>query len=310
MAQEPNAVDQMLVAPGLAARQLTLGELVTLRLWRRKLALVGVAILGLMAVLALGAPVITPENPYDLSTWNVVNQGLSPRLTPAWYFILGTDGNGHLILSQIAWGARASLSVTLMGTLAALLIGVPIGALAGYFGGWLDTLLMRVTDVFLILPFVPLVLLAAGIFGGRDALSISRVLIVFSWPVMARLTRAACLALRDHDLTTAARALGVRDSAIIWRHLLPNALSTIVVTTTVTAATCITVETIVDFFGLGLQYPDISWGTVLLAAFTSLNWSQWWTIVFPGAALAVTILAMSFVGSGLDDALDARSAGV
>ena len=309
MAQEPFVLDQAAAQPGLAPRQLTLGELALRRLWRRGVGIVGAVILLLITALAVFAPIITPENPYDVSTWDATNQGLSPRLMPAWYFILGTDPNGHLILSQIAWGARVSLSVAMAGTLGALIMGIPIGAVAGYAGGWLDTLLMRVTDVFLIVPFVPVVLFAASLFGARDAWSISRILIVFSWPMMARMARVVYMGLRDQDYAMAARAQGIRHRAIIMRHLLPNALGPLVTTTTLITATCITTEAVVDFFGFGVQYPDVSWGTILLAAFTALNWQQWWWPVFPGAALALTVLAVHLLGTGIDDAIDVRSSG-
>lgn len=311
-AQEPVSVDLPTSAAtsALAGRPLALWELVLLRVWHGKLAVVGAIILLLMVAMAVFAPIITPENPYDVSTWDVTNQGLSPRLAPAWYFILGTDANGHLVLSQIAWGARVSLSIGLLGTLGSLMIGVLVGGVAGYAGDWIDTLLMRVTDVFLIMPFVPVILLAIGLFGGRDAWAISRVLVVFAWPPMARLTRVVYMSLRNQDFVLAARALGVSHRATILRHLLPNALGPIIATTAAITATCITVEAVADFFGLGLQYPNVSWGTILLAAYKNLNADQWWWPVFPGAALMLTVLAVSFVGRGIEAALDARASGL
>lgn len=310
MAQEPFVLDQPAIQRDASPRQLTLTELALRRLWRRRMGIAGAFILLLIVALAVCAPILTPENPYDVSTWNALNQGLSPRLVPAWYFILGTDPNGHLVLSQIAWGARVSLSVALAGTLGAVVIGIPIGAVAGYVGGWLDTLLMRVTDVFLIVPFVPVVLFAASLFGARDAWAIGRILIVFSWPMMARMARVVYLGLRGQDYALAARAQGIRHHAIIVRHLLPNALGPLVATTTLITATCITTEAVIDFFGFGVQYPDVSWGTILLAAFTALNWQQWWWPVFPAVALALTVLAVHLLGTGIDDALDVRSSAV
>lgn len=301
--QDPLALEQPLAPlPARGARQLGTAQLIVVRLLRRKGALLGALFLLLLGGLTVCAPLVTPEDPYNPLSWDVFNQNLSPRLSPVWYDVFGTNDGGQSVLVQILWGARVSLSVGLIGALSALVVG----GVAGYVGGPVETLLMRVTDVFLVLPFLALVVCAARIFGAADLWALARIFAVFSWPTIARMTRAVYVRLREEGYVEAARAIGMREWRIAVRHVLPNALSPIVVAGTLIAASCITAEAAIDFFRLGLQYPDSIWGTVMIAS-RSMNTVPWWVTAFPGIALAATVLAINALGGGLDSALDVRA---
>jgi len=297
--------------PEIATRQLTHTRLTWIRFRRHKPAMIGSVIILLMVALALLAPVITPENPYNQLSWDATNINLSPRLHPAWFYVLGTDLYGHTIFSQIAWGARVSLTVGFGGSFGATVIGVIIGAVAGYAGGWVDTIVMRMTDVFLTLPFLPLLIVSNYLFGGGSGAQrvtiVIAIFIAFFRPVIARLTRASFLSLREREFAEAARAVGVSDGRIVFRHLLPNALRPILVATTLNIASFITTEAAIDYLGAGIQYPDASWGNILTDAQNDLFNGNWWWAAFPGMFLVLTVLSVNFVGDGLGDALDVRS---
>lgn len=297
--------------PEIAARQLTQTQLTWIRFRRHKPAMIGSVMILLMVALALFAPVITPENPYNQLSWDATNINLTPRLHPAWFYVMGTDLYGHTIFSQIAWGARVSLTVGFVGSFGATVIGVIIGAVAGYFGGWVDTIVMRITDVFLTLPFLPLLIVSNYLFGSGSGTQrvtiVITIFIVFFWPVIARLTRASFLSLREREFAEAARSVGVGAGRIIFRHLLPNALRPILVATTLNIAAFITTEAAIDYLGTGIQYPDASWGNILTDAQNDLFSGNWWWAAFPGIFLVLTVLSVNFIGDGLGDALDVRS---
>jgi peptide/nickel transport system permease protein len=166
---------------------------------------------------------------------------------------------------------------------------------------------MRVTDVFLTLPFLPMLLLAANLFGQGHLWVIIGIFVVFTWPGLARLARSSYLSLRTQEFAEAARAVGVSNTRIIFRHLLPNALRPVIVATTLNVASFIVVEAAIDFLGAGLKYPDASWGNILANAQTGFSNGNWWWATFPGIALILTVLAVNFIGDGLGDALDVRA---
>lgn len=293
--------------PELATRQLTQAQLAWIRFRRHKPAMIGIAVILFMIAIAVFAPLITPESPYDMFSFDATNQSLSPRFTPGWWFMFGTDTYGHTIVSQIMWGARISLTVGFVSAFGTAIIGVLVGSVAGYFGGWIDTLMMRVTDVFLTLPFLPLLILAAAIWGQGHLWVIIGIFIVFTWPGTARLARASYLSLRSQEFTEAARAVGVGDGRIIFRHLLPSALRPLIVATTLNIAAFIVVEASIDYLGAGVVYPNASWGNILSEAQNYLITGNWWWATFPGVAIVLTVLAVNFVGDGLGDALDVRA---
>jgi len=292
--------------PQIETKQLTQLQLTWLRFRRHKPAMIGVVVLFLMIVMALCAPLL-PESPYNILSYDVLNQNLSPRFSPSWIFALGSDDNGHAMVSQIMWGARISLIVGFVSAFGTSVVGVIVGAIAGYFGGWTDTIMMRVTDIFLTLPFLPMLLLAAQIWGQGHLPVIIGIFIMFSWPAVARLARASFLSLRQQEFAEAARAVGIGNWRIIFRHLLPSALRPILVVTSLNIAGFILTEAAIDFLGAGLAYPDESWGSILANAQNGFGNGNWWWATFPGIVLILTVLSVNFIGDGLGDALDVRS---
>jgi peptide/nickel transport system permease protein len=209
----------------------------------------------------------------------------------------------------LLFGARISLSIGLFAVIMEVLIGTTLGAIAGYYGGWLDYALMRVTDVFLSIPLLPLLLVLTAIVAAtssKAALSFGVIVVIIgalSWPGVARLVRASFLSLREREFAEAARAVGNNDARIIFRHLLPNAVAPIIVQATLDVAGVIILESTLSFLGLGIQPPTASWGNMLANASSDLQ-IAWWAAVFPGLCILVTVLAINYIGDGLRDALD------
>ncbi len=294
----------------IETKQLTQLQLAWMRFRRHRLAMVGSIILLFMALMAITAQWFAPENIYDPNAANLLLTDMAPTLSQGLRYAMGTDYNGHSISSQIMYGARFSLLIGFSAAISASLFGVVIGAVAGYFGGWVDSVLMRLVDIFLALPFLPVLLVAAAIVGGghTSVLLVIGILAFFGWAYIARLLRASFLTLRSAEYTEAARAVGVSNSRIMFRHMLPNALRPILVATTLAVAGNIITEAAIDFLGVGLQYPDTSWGSVLSFAEADpmgIAGAPWVTI-WPGVFLVLTVVAVNFVGDGLSDALDVR----
>jgi ABC-type dipeptide/oligopeptide/nickel transport system permease subunit len=293
----------------LPTRQLTQLQLVWIRFRRHRLAMIGSGILLFMVLMAIFAPIIAPENIYDPNAVDVFGTpDQAPTLASGLRYIFGSDSGNHSVLSEVIYGARYSLLIGFTASILTTIIGMILGGISGYFGGWMDTVLMRTVDIFLTLPFLPLLFVAAAIFGGGHT---SPVLVIaiftfFGWAYIARLVRGLFLSLRTMEYAEAARAVGVPTSRIIMRHLLPNTLRPILVATTLGVAGIITGEAAIDFLGIGLQYPDTSWGSVLAFA-QEEQFQHWWVTVFPGMFLVITLVAVNFLGDGLSDALDVRS---
>ena len=186
-------------------------------------------------------------------------------------------------------------------------IGTVVGAIAGYFGGRVDNILMRLVDLFLAIPFLFVVLVAARFFGGGELVPLIVIFGVLFWPGLARLVRALYLSLREQDFVLAAKAVGVGDLRIAFRHILPNAIGPIVVTATLTIANAIITEAFVSYLNFGLKAQDVSWGNALSDAQTRMSVGNWWWPFFPGMFIALTVIAINFIGDGLRDALDPRS---
>ncbi len=282
------------------------------RLRRHKLAVAGIVVLLLMVLAAALAKQLSPFDPNAID--NVHWQGMP--LPPCFQsqaqcggHTLGTDEVGRDLLSRLLFGARVSLTVGLFAVIMEVLIGATLGAIAGYYGGWVDYALMRLTDVFLSIPLLPLLLVLTAIVAAtssKAALNFGVIVIIIgalSWPPVARLVRASFLSLREREFAEAARALGNNDGRIIFRHLLPNAVAPIVVQATLDVANVIILESGLSFLGLGIQPPTASWGNMLANAQSNLQ-TAWWAAVFPGLCILVTVLAINYIGDGLRDALD------
>jgi peptide/nickel transport system permease protein len=282
------------------------------RLRRHKLAIAGLFVLGLMVLAAAFAGQLAPFDPNGIDNVHWQGTPLPPCFQAASQcggHQLGTDEVGRDLLSRLLFGARISLTVGLFAVLMEILIGTILGAVAGYYGGWVDYALMRLTDVFLSIPLLPLLLVLTAIVAAsssKAALSFGVIVIIIgalSWPSVARLVRASFLSLREREFAEAARAVGNNDGRIIFRHLLPNAVAPIVVQATLDVAGVIILESTLSFLGLGIQPPTASWGNMLANAQSNLS-QAWWAAVFPGLCILVTVLAINYIGDGLRDALD------
>jgi peptide/nickel transport system permease protein len=276
-------------------------------IWRRfrnhRAALIGSTVLLLMILAILLAPL----SPYDPQASDMSAQ-LQP---PSRNHPMGTDPLGRDVLTRVLYGGRISLSVGLMVMVITLVIGVPVGALAGYFGGWLDDLLMRITDAALSLPAMLILILLGAmlreidlpLFRSNNVLVIALVIGCLSWMTVARLVRASYLTIREMDFITAARCIGAPNLRIIARYILPNAIGPIIVEATLEVGYAIMEESGLSFLGFGIQPPTPSWGNLLSDAQEHLVRHPWLAI-FPGLMIFLSIIAVNYVGDGMRDAFD------
>ena len=266
------------------------------RFARNRQAVLGIFILALVILMALFASAFYPDDPFRLA-----GKPLAPPGTSG--FLLGSDSLGRDVASGIAHGAKTSIMIGLVATVAAVFIGVIFGALSGYYGGKIDDALMRVTEMFQTIPsFVFAILLVAIMKPSIESIVIA--ITVVSWPGVARLVRGEFLALKNREFVQACHTLGMGDIQIMLREILPNCVSPIIVVGSLMVATAILIESGLAFLGLG--DPNImSWGFQIGAGRTMLR-SAWWVCTFPGIAILVTVLAINLVGEGLNDALNPR----
>ena len=276
------------------------------RFRRHRLALVGAVVIALIALVAIFAKFLAPADPNYIDQVNWQGTPLAPGVA---HHLLGTDENGRDLLSRLMFGAQISLVVAFFAVLMELTIGTIVGAFAGYYGGWIDYALMRLTDVFLSIPLLPLLLVLTAIVAAsstKAALGFGVIVVIIggtSWPAVARLVRASFLSLREKEFCEAARALGNRDGRIIFRHLLPNAVAPLIVQGTLEVANVIILESTLSFLGFGIQPPTASWGNMLANAESNMAIAPW-VAIFPGLCILVTVLAINYLGDGLRDALD------
>jgi peptide/nickel transport system permease protein len=263
-------------------------------------AVIGLVLLLAIVGMALTADWFFPRDPLSLAGRPLQWPGASPR------FPLGTDNSGRDIAAQIFHGARISLLIGVVATSIAVGVGILIGALAGYHGGWVDDVLMRVTEAFQTLPNFLLLLVLVAVFGS-DITTVTVAVGAVSWPAPARLTRAEFLTLRNREFVQACRTLGMGDAQIIFREILPNALPPVIVYASVVMAVAILLESALAF--LRLSDPNVaSWGNLIGLGRDVLR-VQWYVSAIPGVAILVTVLAVSLVGQGLNDALNPRLRG-
>jgi peptide/nickel transport system permease protein len=269
--------------------------------WRRfrrnKFALAGLAIVVILILVAFLAPYVSPHDPnlQDLP---------SRRAVPGAKFLLGADEFGRDILSRTIFGARVALRVGVVATGMGLAAGVAVGLIAGFLGGWVDEILMRAMDILLAFPYLLLAIAIASALGPGE-LNTQIAIAVWTLPSFARLIRGSVISLKEREFVEAARAMGAGNQRIIWRHLLPNALSPIIVYGTLFVARAIMMEAALSFLGLGVQPPTASWGNMISAGRNYLRLAPHIATV-PGLAIAITVLAFNLLGDGLRDALDPR----
>jgi oligopeptide transport system permease protein len=268
-----------------------------LRLRKNKLALFGGGVLLFMVVVALLTPWLAP---YSYEAQNL-DLGATPPSTAHW---LGTDIFGRDLLTQIMYGGRISLAVGFIATAVALLIGVTWGAVAGYVGGRVDAVMMRLVDILYALPFMIFIVLLMVVFG-RNILLLFLAIGAVEWLTMARIMRSQVQSLRQQEFVEAAVSVGLSPAAIIRKHVVPNALGPIIVYTTLTIPSVMLLEAFLSFLGLGIQPPATSWG--LLISYGAETMEEYpWLLIFPGCALTLTLFSLNFLGDGLRDALDVR----
>jgi peptide/nickel transport system permease protein len=272
------------------------------RLRKSTTALIGAAIVALLLFVALFADVLAPQSPIASDQTHTFER-------PSRDYPLGTDQLGRDMLSRIIHGSRISLAVGVSSVLLALFVGVPFGMIAGYYGGRLDSVIMRAMDLILAFPIYLLAIILMVIFaptaGLIGTMKVTGAIAIVRIPIYARLVRGSVLSIKEKEYIEACRAVGVRDWKILLRHVLPNCLAPIIVTTTLGIATSIIVEATLSFLGLGTQPPTPSWGWDLKANVAFIQ-SNPWISLFPGIAIFVTVLGFNLFGDGLRDALDPR----
>ncbi|HEY7653028.1 MAG TPA: ABC transporter permease [Methylomirabilota bacterium] len=272
------------------------------RLRRSTTALIGLGVVVVLIVVALFADVLAPQSP-------TANDQTQTFARPSWEHPLGTDQMGRDMLSRAIHGTRISLLVGVSSVLLALFVGVPFGLIAGYYGGRVDSVVMRVMDLILAFPIYLLAIILMVIFtptaGLIGTMKVTGAIAIVRIPIYARLVRGSVLSIREKEYIEACRALGVRNPMILLRHVLPNCMAPIIVTTTLGIATSIIVEATLSFLGLGTQPPTPSWGWDLKANVAFIQ-SNVWLSLFPGLAIFVTVLGFNLFGDGLRDALDPR----
>ena len=262
------------------------------------LAMVGFIIIVAVFVLALLAPLISPNDPNDIQVKAIL-------LGPSYSHWMGTDGLGRDVLSRMLHGGRVSLLVGLVAVGISTLIGIVLGAISGYYRGWVDTLIMRLVDVMLSIPSFFLIL-AVIAFLTPSIWNIMIVIGLTSWMGVTRLVRAEFLSMSGREFVLAARTLGAKDARLIFIHLLPNCLTPIIVSSVLGVASAVLMESGLSFLGLGVQAPQASWGNILTDGKEYIQFA-WWLSLFPGLAILITVLGYNLLGEGLRDALDPRS---
>ena len=285
------------------------------RFMRHRMAVASLCLIALLAIASFGAPVIEAALGIDADKTNLFNRSATPSLDHP----LGTDELGRDLLVRLLYGGRVSLIVGLAAAAVAAVAGTFIGLLAGYYGGWLDSILMRVTDGVIALPLLPLLIVLAAVdltklglptvLTESENVSLYRIVLIISfvgWTTVARLVRAETLTLKRREFIRAAISQGAGAGRVMRVHILPNAISPIIVATTLSIGNIILLESVLSFLGLGIQPPAASWGAMLTNA-QELIWANPTLAIWPGLLIFVTVIAFNFLGDGLQDALDPRA---
>jgi peptide/nickel transport system permease protein len=314
--EQPTPGIANLIPDELETPPLSLSQLTWRRFRRHRMAIFGTVALILIVIYAFGGMLFFSEA--DANRTETGNALQAPtREHP-----FGTDTIGRDILSRTIYGGQISIIIGITAMLVEVVFGVTIGALSGYFGGKLDSLLMRITEAVLVIPQIFLLLVMARYFAqsipnikliGRtfsgSVLVIIFVIGITSWPYLARIVRAQFLSIKENDFILAARATGTSTRDIIFRHILPNSSAPIIVSATLSVASAITLEAYISFLGLGVRPPTATWGNMLEGAYNYIE-SAWWLWFFPGLLIALIVLSINFLGDGLRDALDPHSRAV
>jgi peptide/nickel transport system permease protein len=291
-------LDEIMAREGLEITHLTQWQLIRRKFFQHKLAVVSLIVLVIVVLAAVFADLLAP---YAFDEIDLPNRSRAPTLDG--FHIFGTDKLGRDYFSRILFGLRTSLWVALIVSVISTIIGTIIGGIAGYRGGRIDNFLMRVVDLFLVVPFLAILLILSAFLGHGSPTRVGFILAILFWTGLARIVRGVFLSLREKEFVEAARAAGASDSRIIFRHILPNAMGPIIVSMTLVVATAILVEAALSFLGFGIQPPNPSLGKLIADGQDSLV-TQWWLVTIPGIFIVTISLAVNFVGDGMRDALD------
>lgn len=272
------------------------------RFVRHRVAMFSLVVLTAIIIVAFNAEHVTP---YSFDGMNLKSARLAPTLEGG--HIFGTDKLGRDYFTRVLFGARTSIFVALVVALLSTLIGTLIGATAGYFGGWVDDVFMRFTDLVLILPGLALLMILIAFIGEGSPLQIAVILSSLMWTLIARVVRAQVLSMRTREFVEAATLSGASSWRVIWRHMLPNMLGPVIVNATLTVSSAILVESALSFIGFGVKPPTPALGQLISDGRGSMQ-TEWWFVTFPGLVIIAICLTINFIGDGLRDALDARQA--
>ncbi|MCM1988962.1 ABC transporter permease [Oceanirhabdus seepicola] len=280
-------------------RSLSMGKMAFIKFKKNKLAIVGAVVLTLLVLFAVFAPLLSSYKIDDIDLYNI-------SVEPSAEHILGTDEIGRDVFTRLIYGGRVSLGVGIFATLIQVFIGTVLGALAGYYGGIVDSVIMRIVDVIMCFPFFMIAVTIAAVIG-PSVWNLIIIIAMLSWTSIARIVRAEVLALKEREFIEASRALGMNNYEVILKHILPNILSPILVSATLSIANSILTESALSFLGMGVRPPQPSWGNMLTAA-QSMNTLkyEWWLWIPPGLMIFLTVLSINFLGDGLRDALDPK----
>ena len=285
---------------------------------RAPLAMLAAAVVLFLFIIAILAPLVAPTNPFDPASLNLMN-GFTPPMTPNMFtgqsFVMGTDDQGRDLLSAIIYGLRVSLFVGVMSVLLAMGTGVSLGLVAGYVGGWLDNLIMRIADIQLTFPSILIAMLIFGVLRGiippdlRDEMAIFVLIAAIGlseWVPFARTVRATTLVEKEKEYVQAARLIGLRRGQIMWRHILPNVIGPVLVIATITLALAIIAEATLSFLGVGAPPTEPSLGTLIRIGQDYLFSGEWWILAFPAVTLLALALSVNLLGDWLKDTLNPR----
>lgn len=277
----------------------SLGALAWKRLRKDKLAMFGLVVIILFVLASILAPVLTPYDPNQIDLYSIESE-------PSDEHLLGTDELGRDVLTRLLYGGRVSLAVGILASLCEIAIGVTLGAIAGYYGGIVDSIIMRATDVIMCFPFFVVAIAMAAIIG-PSMTNLILIIAILEWTKVARIVRAEVLSLRERDFIQASKSLGVSNAGLILKHILPNTFASIMVFSTLAIANGILTEAALSFLGLGVRPPQPSWGNMLASAqnMRVLQY-EWWMWIPQGLMVFITVISINFLGDGLRDALDPK----
>src|SRR5215510_2003507 len=280
------------------------------RLLQNRLAVMGIVVVSFIALSAIVGPTLIYHATGFTYDYIPPDSNLVKSFPPSWTHPMGTDNEGRDMLARVLLGGRISLMVGIISTIVSLVIGIAYGATAGYAGGKIDEVMMRIVDILFAIPYMMIVIVLLALFGSHNALGqlflLFAALGAVSWLTMARIVRGQVISLKNQDFVMAARATGVRQWKIILRHLVPNTLGPVVVYATLEVPAVMLLESFLSFLGLGVQAPLASWGSLASEGIQNIAVFPW-QLVFPGVTMALTLFSLNFIGDGLRDALDPQT---